>query len=171
MIGNRGFWDCSCRKTLCGASVGINKFTPTLGCYTVHKRCEPVLGGISLFAEVSGCTLLFGSLKKWVDKCVSGHYPFLRFSFPLCTLQFSLACSAQELIVTEPHTPAPICGCLVARGCGTLRYGLCEAEGQVFSFLAISQHAFSSTTDRAVSAGSGWSKCCEDLCGKRSGPF
>ena len=55
-------------------------------------------------------------------------YMFMCVCLSPCTLHFSL-----ELIVTEPHTPASICGCHVARVCVDLWQGMCEAEGQMFN--------------------------------------
>ena len=34
---------------------GVKIFTPSLGWHTIQNKCEPVLGAISLDAEISGC--------------------------------------------------------------------------------------------------------------------
>ena len=77
--------------------------------------------------------MLIESLTKWVGKCVYVCQVVEQFlSSPLCALHFSVGCSARELIVTETHTPASICGSLVAHVCVALCLGLCEAEGRMF---------------------------------------
>ena len=65
-----GFRNGSFRNNVYGTGMWNNIFTPTLGWYTLHKRCERVLDGNSLEAEISGCWMLIESMKKWVDKCV-----------------------------------------------------------------------------------------------------
>ena len=48
----------------------VNLFTQAVGWHTVHKKCEPVLGGNYLDAESSWCSLLIETMVKWVDKSV-----------------------------------------------------------------------------------------------------
>ena len=95
-----------CRKHMCGAGMCINIFTPTLGWYTVHKRGGPVLG------QLCRCLLM-------------------SFSLPFCTLQFSFGYSARELIVTEPHTPASISGCLAVVSTKDRADSVCSGMEQV----------------------------------------
>ena len=53
-----------------GADTWSNIFTPTLAWYTLHTSCEQVPDGNSLDAEIYGCSMYIGSLKKWVGNYV-----------------------------------------------------------------------------------------------------
>ena len=93
----------------------------------------------SLDAEMAGCSTLLGSLKKGVDKSLN---VLLSWSPTfLCTLHFSLECSARGLVVTELHTPVLTCGCLAARVSVALWSGWCVAEGRMFALSNDIEHA------------------------------
>ena len=65
-----GFWDGKCRKHGRGAAMWVKVFTQSLGWHTVHKKCEPVLGGHSLDAEIYGCSMLIEIMKKGTSTSV-----------------------------------------------------------------------------------------------------
>ena len=100
------------------------------GWATIHKKCGPVSGMNSLDAEIAGCSMLIENWKKWVDKCVYVHQVSPWCLSPLCMVHLSLECFARKLTVTEPHTLASFCGCLVV--CAGLWSWLRVVEGRAF---------------------------------------
>ena len=51
----------------------LDRVAPTLGLYTIFKKCGPVPDKNCLDAEIAGCSMLVESLTKWRDKCVWDH--------------------------------------------------------------------------------------------------
>ena len=98
VTGRSEFWDGSCRDEVCGAGMLNKFFTQTLAWYTI-----PTLGSLPVQCSSSE------------QICICSLIPSRGLS--ICTLHFSLECAARELIVTEPHALASICGCLVAWVC------------------------------------------------------
>ena len=57
-------------------------YTHALGWHTVHKKCELVVSGNSLDAEIWACEMMIESMKKWANTMC------MLINVSLCMLHF-----------------------------------------------------------------------------------
>ena len=112
-----GFQDVICREHICGAGTWIDILSRISG-GTFHKKCGPVPGAKSLDAQISGCTMLIGTVKKLVAKS----------PFASCMLRSNALYASRS-----SRRPTPM-----RRSVDVLWFGCAysEAEGRVLNCLA-----------------------------------
>ena len=92
VTGICGFCDGSCNDKVCGAGITISFFIQELGWVMRCKKCGPMEGSNSLYAELGGCAMLIESFIIWLQKAgsrpvvVKIKFNSIIFRFYFCTV-------------------------------------------------------------------------------------